>query len=195
MSVSFRANPKGGCVLTPTPDCGACRFTCGKDEVRTVFLSNRITEGIFVLRLDFDLPDRIGSFLRVGVASSEYFSGLDNKALGNSPGSCCLCITQERGMEGGYGMAAKVCGVVDAPSRIRHFSRIIDVEINMEQHTLSFFAQALRIPFVITGIVDSLCLGISGTKDSSFVVCGLRRVDIPLKGLSRLKCSFCQCIL
>lgn len=159
-------------------------------SVRSIFLGNRITEGIYVLRLHVNFPDRMKSSIHFGMCPSELVPLCDDHHIGDIKGSCGLGLIQRKG---GNQVTASLVGITEQEESpvIPYPYSLATIELDLNEHTLSFFTYDRKLPTVISNVYGPLCLGISGSKDTSFIVGSFYRYTSPLK--SQTKCTFFDC--
>lgn len=157
--VLYKYNINSGCVVNDL----LCVFTHAGD--RTVFLDQQISQGIYQWTVRIMYKDRVHSEFSMGIASTSLVPKLEKQFIGILSGSCAFsfwrneyreCYSTFTGTNSDDGSL-----IAASQTAVHHRSKVM-AELNMDDHTLSFFVNERKVPHVITELPESVQIGMTG---------------------------------
>lgn len=192
----FRPNSKAGCQITHTFSGEQCTFS-NESTVRTIFLSTKITKGVFRWNVRISYGSKKSnndSYFYMGVASYDLLEKCADGLL-NGVGTCSFLF--ERDHDGSLNLSLR--GVVEPPDAAGNSggttvpdNSVVSVEADVAARTLSFFAGEKKASDVISYIPVPFHFGMSGYADQSFVSLSLLRLAVSTPSASAC-CRYFEC--
>lgn len=161
-------------------------FDCVALMFETVFLTNKIEEGVYQWMVKIEYGFGYSAF-RLG-ATKFIQRNADNVSLGAMKRSCCFAFDTHA--------ESILLGVKDWPKTLCKETPVpqnatVAIEVDSSAGTLSFFVNERKVPRIIAGVKVPMHLAISGYGDQFFTPLSFCRLRLPTT--SPFACTSYEC--
>lgn len=178
---SLRPNPKGSCTLTES-DTGnhpKCEFAYDCEHVRTVFLNQRISKGVWRWTVQIEYGTEPFSEFWLGSCQCSSASRFDDYSLGRMFRTASYDFWRDRGIL--YSRLYGALGAWEIPEEETPVPNgaLVAVEVNIDDRTMSFFVNQIKVRRAVSCIHFPLFLGVTGFHGPAFTSVSLCRRVVP----------------